>query len=193
MTTPDTETIAAEKPKTYRPFLEILLQVADSPDLPDGYDTWGFKIVRPDFRSFNGYRWPYLGQSVTDEDTVTDGSPCPTSLTGGFCIARNLRGAASGKHGHETILLLAYRQADIAGQDVDKIRVSHALVFDVIHGQRAYRRAAGADLAYADLTRANLTGADLTDANLTGADLMDADLTGADLTGADLTGADLTD
>ena len=79
--------------KTYKPFLDVLLQVAGNPDLPAGYDTWGYKIVRPDFRTYkaagypDGFRWPFPGGSVTDPLTVTDGNACPTSATGGFCIA----------------------------------------------------------------------------------------------------------
>lgn len=33
---PDT----ASAPKTYRPFLDIILNVAGNPPLPDSYDTW---------------------------------------------------------------------------------------------------------------------------------------------------------
>jgi hypothetical protein len=194
--------------KTYRPFLECVLQAAGNPELPDSYDTWGFKITRPDLRTCKAYgsetrfRWPFPGGTVTDPETVVDGESCPTSKTGGYCIALSLAGAASGGYGHATILLLAYRLADIAGEnEAGKRRVSHALVVDVVAGQDAYRLAKGADLTDADLTRANLTRADLTGANLTGANLTRANLTrayqtraylaGANLAGADLAGADL--
>jgi hypothetical protein len=203
MTNTTTEAVPAAK--TYRPFLDCVLQAAGNPELPDGYDTWGWKITLPDLRTYKRYdsdtrfRWPLPGGTVTDPKTVVDGEPCPTRATGGFCIALTLEGAASGGYGHATILLLAYRLADVAGEDAreGKRRVSHCMVVDVVSGRGAYRLAAGADLTGADLigaylTDANLTRADLTDANLTGADLTDADLTGADLTDADLTGADLT-
>jgi hypothetical protein len=164
---PDTD----PQPKTYRPFLDVILDTAGNPPLPAGYDTWGFKIVRPDLRTYQlgdgtRYRWPWPGHAVTDPGTAVNGLPCPTTTTGGFCIAKNLRGAASGGYGHATILLLAYRVADVAGEDADKRRVSHCLVVDVVAGQGAYRSAGGADL-----TDAYLRGADLTDAYLTGADL----------------------
>jgi hypothetical protein len=190
MTTTDTTPAA---PKTLRPFLEVLLEVAGNPPLPDGYDTWGFKITRPDLRTFSvgggRYRWPWPGGSVDDPATVVNGEPCPTPSTGGFCIARNLRGAAAGGYGHATILLLAYRIADVAGEGSDKLRVSHCLVADVIAGQDAYRRATGANLTGAYLADANLAGANLTGATLAGANLTGATLAGAYLTHANLTGA----
>ena len=197
-----------------REFIEIL---TEGRELPAGYDTFGFKTVRPDLRSYNGYRWPWPGNSVTDSAAIADLDPCPTVETGGFCIAHTLAGAASGGHGHSTILLLAYNQADILAYNDDKLRVRHAYVVDVIDGERAYlicpevnlsgadlhkanlrvanlHRAclSGADLYKADLYKADLRGADLRGAGLHEADLYEADLQGANLQGADLTGADLT-
>jgi len=164
---------APAEPKTCRPFLEVLLDAAGQPSLPDGYDTWGFKITRPDLRTYDPddgkgrFRWPWPGSTVTDEKTKVNGEPCPTGKTGGFCVAKTLAGAASGGYGHATILLLAYRLADVAGENADKRRVSHCLVADVITGQDAYRKAAGANLAGADLAGAYLAGADLAGAYLT--------------------------
>ena len=109
-------------PKTYRPFIDVILTVAGNPTLPDGYDTWGSKITRPDLRTYDRgetlggrYRWPWPGNTVTDNTTIVNGRACPDCSTGGFCIARTLAGAASGGYGHATILLLAYRLADVAG------------------------------------------------------------------------------
>jgi uncharacterized protein YjbI with pentapeptide repeats len=205
MTTDQTATEAPAAEPTYRPFLDVILQTAGNPTLPDGYDTWGFKITRPDLRTYKHsgsdprFRWPWPGGTVTDPKTVVDGEACPTTQTGGYCVALTLNGARSGGYGHATILLLAYRIADVAGEDTvyGKRRVSHCMVVDVIAGQDAYRLAKGADLAGANLTRAYLADANLTRANLAGADLTRADLTGADLTrayltDADLAGADLT-
>jgi len=197
MTNTTTEAVPAAK--TYRPFLDCVLQAAGNPELPDGYDTWGWKITLPDLRTYKHYdsdtrfRWPFPGGTVTDDKTVVDGEPCPTRATGGFCIALTLEGAASGGYGHATILLLAYRLADVAGEDAreGKRRVSHCMVVDVVSGRSAYRLAAGANLAGADLTDADLAGADLADANLTGANLARANLTDADLTDANLAGANL--
>ena len=179
------------KPETYRPLLEVILDAAGSPELPAGYDTWGWKITRPDLRSYGRFRWPWPGGTVTDENAIPDGGPCPRTRTGGYCIAAPAAGAASGAHGHETILLLAYRQADVLARDDQKIRVRHCLVADVADARSVWRSAAGADLTGADLAGAALTDAYLTGANLTRADLTGANLTGADLTGANLAGANL--
>lgn len=196
--------------KTHRPFLELL---TEGRTLPDGYDTWGFKITRPDLRTFDRgdrkgpFRWPFPPATVTDDHVVADGQPCPTTTTGGYSVAKTLAGAAGGGYGYGPILLLAYRVSDVLGETANKLRVSHLAVIDVIDAEKVYRQAAGACLAGADLTGANLAGAglagayladaylaraDLTRAYLTGADLMGADLMGADLTRADLTYADLT-
>ena len=35
--------------------------------LPDGFDTWGIKSVRPDLRTYGGYQWPFPG-SVAEAD-----------------------------------------------------------------------------------------------------------------------------
>ena len=176
-----------------RQFIEHL---TEGRKLPAGYDTFGFKIVRPDLRSYNGYRWPWPGNAVTDYDAIASDDPCPGNRTGGFCIARTLRGAASGGHGHVAILLLAYNQADILASNEDKLRVRHAFVVDLIDAERIYRECRetdlqGADLQGADLRGADLQGANLQGANLQGADLQRADLQGAYLRGADLQGADL--
>jgi hypothetical protein len=197
----NTTTEATPAPKTYRPFLDCVLAAAGNPELPDGYDTWGWKITLPDLRTYKHYdsdtrfRWPFPGGTVTDDKTVVDGEPCPTRATGGFCIALTLEGAASGGYGHATILLLAYRLADVAGEDArkGKRRVSHCMVVDVVSGRSAYRLAAGANLAGADLTDANLTDANLTGANLARANLTDADLTDANLADANLARANLAD
>jgi len=179
-----------------RLFLDILTA---GRTLPDGYDSWGFKSVRPDFTTYQGYRWPWPGSTVTDPAaTAGAGSACPTASTGGLCVATTWRGVAAGGHGHRTLLLLAYRAMDVLGRDdVGKLRVSACHVVELVDGEQVLRsQSAGADLARAylagaDLTRADLAGADLAGAYLTGADLARADLTGADLTGADLARADL--
>jgi Pentapeptide repeats (8 copies) len=199
-----------------RPFLDVILGHAGHPGLPDGYDTWGFKIVRPDLRSYGGFRWPWPGGTVDDPDAIASDDPCPTDGTGGYCVALSLAGAASGGHGHTTILLLAYREADVLARSGDKLRARSAHVADVIDGQAVYRSAQHADLRGAYLEGADLRGAYLQgaylrgaylrgaylqgaylehaylqDANLQGAYLQDAYLRGADLRGAYLQDADL--
>jgi len=200
--------------------LDLILDHCGNPELPQGYDTWGWKITRPDLRTYEGFRWPWPGGTVTDPDAIANDDPCPTWKTGGYCVALSWHGARSGGHGNTTAVLLAYRQSDILARDdrYGKLRVREARVHDVIDVHRLIQRAgagadltgadltgadltdaylaganlAGANLARADLTGANLEGASLAFAYLTGADLAGADLTGADLTGANLTGADLT-
>jgi uncharacterized protein YjbI with pentapeptide repeats len=183
------------QPKPRTPFLDLILAHCGNPPLPDGYDTWGWKTVRPDLRSYGGYRWPWPGGTVTDPKARPGSNPCPTSSTGGFCVALSWRGARSGGHGGTTALLLAYRQADVlARSDIDgKVRVREARVHEVIDVHRLMQKASkGVNLADADLADAYLMGADLMGADLAGAYLMGADLMGADLAGANLMGADLT-
>ena len=178
-----------EKPAKLRTVLDVILEVAGHPELPDEYDTWGWKVVRPDFRSYGGYLWPWPGGAVADPEAVPSNDPCPVRQTGGFCVALSAEGAASGGHGHETVLLLAYRQTDILAADNHKLRVRSAYVADVVDGRAVWRASAGADLTGANLSGANLTGANLAGAYLAGADLTRADLAGADLAGVNLAGA----
>ncbi len=144
-----------------RPFLDVVLDVADNPSLPEGYDTWGFKITRPDLRTFRRqdgtrFRWPWPGGAVTDNTAVANGDPCPTGSTGGFCVALDLTGAHDGGYGYGPILLLAYRQADILGRSNHKLRVRHCLIADLIDAREAYKSSASANLTGANLTGANL-------------------------------------
>src|SRR5262249_62307535 len=74
-----------EEPAKLRPVLDVILEVAGHPSLPDGYDTWGWKIVRPDFCSHGGFRLPWPGGAVTDPAPIANDDPCPATPTGGFC------------------------------------------------------------------------------------------------------------
>ena len=160
----------------HRPVLPIF--VGDRV-LPDGCDRWGIRSVRADFRSSNGFRWPFPGQwaeaSGPFNEANTDG--CPSNVGDGLCVADTFRGMASGGIPARTVLLCAYSSADVLGttRGDDKHRVRRVFVVDLIDGE--------------SFTRADLAGADLTRADLTRADLTGADLTGAYLTGANLTGA----
>src|ERR1039457_402768 len=93
--------------QAYRPFLDILVACAGLP-LPGGCDTWGWKAVRPDLRSYRDYRWPWPGGPVPDPHAKPGSDPCPAADTGGFSIAKNWDGARAGRHVGGTILLLAY-------------------------------------------------------------------------------------
>ncbi len=180
--------------------------------LPDGYDQWGIRTVRPDLRSSRGYRWPWPGQHAEAPGPINPDhrGECPSRVGDGICLARTWRGMASGGVPAITLLLCAYRSADLlSAADGDKLRMRAALVVDVIdgadlirqHGSRAYLAGAylagaylaGANLAGAYLAGANLAGADLAGANLAGANLAGANLARADLAGADLARANLAD
>jgi uncharacterized protein YjbI with pentapeptide repeats len=201
MTTTDTTTTPppAEATPARKSFLGLIL--ADQPrTLPAGYDTWGWKAVCPDLRTYprhdapgRRFRWPWPGGTVTDPTARPSGNECPTGSNGGYCIALNWDGARSGGYRGTTVLLLAYRQSDIMAQSAGKLRVREAHVADVIDAHDLIRRAGeNGDLAGADLTRADLAGAYLAGADLAGADLAGADLAGANLTRANLTDANLT-
>ena len=182
-----------------------------NPLIPEGMCE-GWKIVRPDFTTRNGYRWPFPGKwaECPPGTKFTTIDSCPTFEGDGLCVAKTWRGAASGGYPAVTALLLAYHQADVLGEDPNKLRVKRALVVDVYDPQALIRdgwctganlaranlaraNLAGANLAGANLAWANLAGANLAGANLAGAYLAGADLAGADLAGADLAGADLGD
>ena len=158
--------------------------VSEGRTLPDGYDTWGWKMVRPDLTTRDGFRWPWPGNVAE----VTDPEPGPEVCGRGLHIA--LKPSAMLGYG-PTLLLLAYRQADVIAADANKCRVSRCLVVDVVDlpGLGRAGNLVGADLVGADLVGAYLVGAYLVGADLGGAYLVGADLGGADLGGAYLGGA----
>ena len=177
--------------QAYRPFLDILVAHTGLL-LPEECDTWGWKTVRPDLRTRDGFRWPWPGGVVTDPHATPGGSTCPSGETGGFSIAKNWHGARAGGHGGSTILLLAYVLGDVLAEDACALRVAAAHVADVIDVHRLVRsECAGAYLAGADLAGADLTGADLVGAYLAGADLTRTSLRRANLTDAYLPAVDL--
>ncbi|MDA8318844.1 MAG: pentapeptide repeat-containing protein [Actinomycetota bacterium] len=137
--------------------------------LPDGYDTWGWKAVRPDLRTRDGYRWPWPGQVAE----AADPEPGPEVCARGLHIALKPEAAI---YPLATLLLLAYRQADVIAADDVKCRVPRCLVVDVIDlpGVGRAGKLGGADLAGADLRGADLGGADLAGADLTRGQLTDA-------------------
>lgn len=180
---------------TYRPFLDLL---TEGHTLPAGFDTWGYKLVRPDLRTYPAanldgerFRWPFPGHTVEDPNAVASEEVCPSPIIGGFAVTKTLRGARDGMHGPTTILLLAYNQADVLASNEHKIRVRRAHVVDVLNATEFYRKAAGYDLSGASLTGVNLNNAELSGANLSGAKMARVSLKGADLSGADLSEADL--
>ena len=181
--------------------VSLLDKVTKGRELPDGYDQWAIRAVRPDLMSSHGYRWPFPGNvAETPGPILNHTRACPAKEGDGICVATTWDGMAAGGVPARSLLLVAYADADVLGgsRDGGKLRVKRALVVDVIDGERLVREhgnganLGGADLTRADLSRADLTRADLGGADLTRADLTRADLTRADLGGAYLRGADLT-
>ena len=188
----------------YRDLLPVIVE-REQATLPDGFDTWGIKSVRPDLRTHMGYRWPFPGgvAEATDVNPSNSGA-CPSSPGDGLCVATSWRGMASGGIPARTLLLVATHSGDVLGTDaaVGKSRHRRVAVVAVVDGERLLREAGeradlegayllGADLGGADLKGADLKGADLRGADLKGADLLGAYLLGAYLGGADLKGAEL--
>ena len=169
---------------------------------PDGCDRWAIRSVHPDLRSSRGFRWPFPGGVATVPDDAVDPSntdACPARVGDGVCAARDWQGMASGGIPALTLLLVAYADADVLGDDGHKLRLRRAVVVDVVDGTRLVREhgaranLSGAVLRGAGLWGANLSGANLSGAVLSGANLSDANLSGANLSGAGLRGAGLWD
>ena len=138
-----------------------------------------WRAVHPDLRSSRGFRWPFPGGEAVaplpDGMEFTRGA-CPTFVGDGLCLAKTWRGAASGGIPAITCLLVEVDDADVLGEDDDKLRVSRCRVLDVFDGPALLRDGWGAG---ADLTGANLARANLARANLSGAYLDGAYLSGA--------------
>ncbi len=149
-----------------------------------------WRACHPDLRSSHGYRWPFPGQEAVaplpDGREFTRGEPCPQFKGDGLCLAKTCAGAASGAIPAITCLTVEFDDADVLGEDADKVRVSRCRVVEVFDAPALIR---DGWCTRANLYRANLAGANLTGANLTGAGLYRANLTGANLAGANLVGA----
>ena len=176
-----------------RPLLDIL---TEGRTLPEGTDQWAMRSVHLDLTSSRGYRWPFPGQWAEAPGPIIEANtdPCPRRQGDGVCVALTPRGMATGGVPALAVLLCAVANADVLGQDSDKLRVRRALVVELIDLPKVARRAnlSRANLSGANLSRANLSGANLSRADLYGADLYGADLSRADLYGANLYGANLS-
>ena len=163
--------------------------------LPEGFTDWGIKSVEPDLKAYGGYQWPTPGRiAACDESRVDRNNKdnCPSRLGDGLCVGTNWAGMASGGIPAITLLLVAYRKADVLGERPGKLRTSEVAVVAIVDGVRLLsEEGSGANLSGANLSRAHLGGADLYGANLSGANLYGADLSGANLYGANLSGAHL--
>ena len=142
----------------------------------------GWKAVRPDLTTRNGFRW-YPGTTVRSDHNLdpTNTDVCPRQEGDGLCIAKTWAGAASAGFPTLSCVLLTYDPDQVIAEDDDKIRVRGPVhVGDVFDAQALLRAGFGRD---ADLRNADLRGANLWDANLGGANLEGANLRGANLRG----------
>ena len=156
---------APDEPKTYA---ESSPAVWAGFEAPEGM-ILGWKVVRPDGRSYGDYQWPLISTDVDAHPGGREfipGDPCPSFPGDGLCIATSWAGARSGGIAAGTGLALAYRESDRLGSDDTKVRVKGCRVLGVLDLQRLLKEGHGygADLTRANLSRANLSGADLTGA-----------------------------
>lgn len=180
----------------YRDLLPVIVETTGAV-MPEGFDSWGIKSVRPDLETTRGFRWALPGGLNISSDALdlSNTSACPSRPGDGLCVATTWRGMASGCIPARTLLLVAYRAADVAGRDPNKLRINGVVAsVALVDGERFIREhGKGMDLQGADLRGMDLRGADLKDADLRGACLQDADLQDADLQGAYLQDANLHD
>ena len=137
----------------------------------------GWRSIRPDLRSRDGFRWPWPGgwaEAPDDGRDLTTNHPdkaCPSETLGGLCLAKTWSGARSGGARSRGVpahigLVVAYHPDDVLGEDAHKLRVRRCLVLDVVDVCAHIRagHCTGANLGGAYLTRAYLGGANLTGA-----------------------------
>lgn len=166
----------------YKPLTEL---ITHGHKLPRGYDTLGWKVVKADGTSYNGFQWPGPGEEMHDRNAYA-GDVCPSETNGGYMIARNFGGARSGSHGNRRFLVLAYNQSDILGMDSNKIRVRKVHVVAAVDPERLFQHGArGYDLSDGIFDYMNLGDADFRDSKLCGASFVGTNLHSADFSNAD--------
>jgi hypothetical protein len=175
--------------------VDLLDVITKDRELPEGYDQWAIRTVRPDLRSRNNYRYPFPGRVAKAAGPFSEGrDECPSHDGDGVCAATTWRGMASGGVTASTLLLVAYKEKHVLGgsRSGGKLRLRRFLVVDVLDGLALLcGNGKGANLSYANLSYASLSYVNLSYADLHGADLHGADLHGANLRGANLSGANL--
>jgi Pentapeptide repeats (8 copies) len=129
----------------------------------------GFKFVRKDGTTHNGYQWPL---PTHGKRVRVKADPCPQFEGDGLCVALTAQAASSGgvRASEAVGLWLEYKPSDILAEGDGKCRVKAVTVtgvFDVTAWVRTM--CAGAYLSGANLSGANLSGADLFGADLSGA------------------------
>lgn len=151
----------------FQPFYDTVRASGADPAL-----RLAWRVVHPDFTSSHGYRWPFPGQwASVPEAKFSTGRVCPSFAGDGLCLAKSWGGAASGGISSPVALICGYYNADVLGQDYDKLRVRRALVLDVVSTPNVLARAGNANLYGASLGNADLRSANLYGANLYGANL----------------------
>lgn len=199
--------------------VQLLARLTEGLAFPDGYDHWGMKTVDALRHTKNKFAWPTPGGTVRSWDELSGFhrgiSACPRWKGDGLTIATTVEAMSSGGLSVHAVLLVAYRQADVRGDAINKIRTSGDVVVvkewllkdvnlkdvNLKAGDFAGVNLGWCDLAGANLMEANLRGANLENGNhvavnlshacLRGANLKSSDLALANLTGANLRGADL--
>lgn len=143
-------------------YVNLLDVLTEGRELPEGYDKWAIKSVHADFRTRHGYRWPFPGHVATcpeDKIVYDNKDSCPAQVGDGICVAKTWEGMVGGDIPAQTLLLVAYRNDEILGEDNNKVRVKASVVVDLIDGFRLIREKGGG----ANLHGTNLQGADLRD------------------------------
>ena len=183
----------------YKDLIPVIVE-REGAVLPPTFTDWGIKSVHPDLKTYFNFQWPMPGQVVACDESRIDRrnmGNCPARMGDGLCVGTTWLGMASGGIPAITLLLVAYRKADVLGERPGKLRTTEVAVVAIVDGARLLRERGaranlhGASLRGADLRGADLHGADLRGANLRGADLRGANLYGAYLYGASLYGASL--
>ena len=161
----------SEENKEYIDLIPVIVE-RESATMPEGFDSWGVKSVHPDLKTYFNFQWPMPGEVVAcDEKHVNrkNMGNCPSQIGDGLCVGTTWDGMASGGIPATTLLLVAYRKADVLGERPGKLRTTEVAVVAIVDGARLLReRGARANLHGADLREARLHGAKLRGANLRG-------------------------
>lgn len=148
----------------YRDLLPVIVETTGA-TMPRSFDSLGLKSVLPDLMTTRWFRWASPGGTNISNDGLNRGneSACPEVPGDGLCVATTWRGMASGGIPARTLLLVAYRAADVVGRDepAGKLRIgAEVATVALIDGERLIREHGGrADLHGADLRGADLQGA----------------------------------
>ena len=80
-----------------------------------------FRSVHYDFRSRNGFVWPFPGNDAVAPGPfdLDNKGGCPSYLGDGICLAHTTSGAASGRIPLHTVLVCSYEEDDVLGQGQD--------------------------------------------------------------------------